>query len=269
MPLITQTATLEELLAKLERLNLVKTMKATVELQLSAENEDRSRVRELRPFPGFIIARRPSEIRTIAQVPVVRTMAFQMASNGEMFQMHLPSRKRFFVGDASSDVRSENRTENIRPQHILEAVLIEPPRPDELAAIENAIEGLTPYQVVVLVRPTGDGKARLTRKFWFSRQTLELSHMQILDDHGETATLARFEQWSEQNSLPYAEIVTVNRPADGYSLRVRFLNPGLNETVSDKSFVLETPEGVTVERIGESAGEHANSAQVNLETRGR
>jgi outer membrane lipoprotein-sorting protein len=269
MPLITQTATLDELLAKIERLSLVKTMKATVELQLSAENEDRSRVRELRPFPGFVIARRPSEIHTIAQVPVVRTTAFQMASNGQTFQMHVPSRKRFLVGDATHDQRSENRTENVRPQHILEALLIEPPRSDELATIENAIEGLTAYQVVGLVRPSGDRKAKLTRKFWFSRETLELSHMQVLDDRGDTATLARYEQWSEQDALPYAEIVTVIRPADGYSLRIRFLSPGLNETVSDKSFVLETPEGVTVERIGEAADEHANSAQANPETRGR
>ena len=269
MPLITQTATLDELLAKIERLTQVQTMKATVELQLSVETEDRTRVRDLRPAPGFIVARRPSEIRTIAQVPVVRTLAFQMASNGQMFQMHLPSRKRFFVGDAAHDQRSENRTENIRPSHTLEALLIEPPRPDELAALENAIEGLTPYQVVVLIRTTGDKRAKLTRKFWFSRETLELSHMQILDDQGDTATLARYEQWGEENSLPYAGIVTVIRPADGYSLRIRFLSPGLNETVSDDSFVLEAPEGITVEHVGEPPSEHANAEQATPEARSR
>jgi outer membrane lipoprotein-sorting protein len=258
-PLITQTASLEELVAKLERFGEIRTMKATVELQLSAETEDRTEVKEFPDAPGFVIARRPGEIRTMAQVPVVRTTAFQMASNGQTFQVYLPSRKRFFVGDAGTDHPSEKRIENIRPGHILEALLIDPPRPDEFAALENAIEGLTSYQVVDLFRREDQQRARVTRKFWFSRETLDLSHMQVLDNLGNTVTLARYEGWDEQNSLPYATTVTVMRPTDGYSLRVRFIQPGLNETVPDDSFVLETPEGVTVERIGDRSAEQANA----------
>ena len=258
-PLISQTATLEELLAKLQRLGEVRTMKATAELRLSAETEDRMQVKEFPNAPGFIIARRPAEIRTIAQVPVVRTVAFQMASDGQTFQVYLPSRKRFFVGDTAVDRPSEKRIENIRPNHILDAILIETPQDDEIAVLENEIEGLTPYQVVLLIRTGGPKAPKLARKFWFSRETLELSHMQIFDDLGNTATLARYEQWAEQNSLPYPTIVSVMRPADGYSLRIQFLQPGLNETVPEDSFVLETPKGVTVERLGEAEAEQANA----------
>lgn len=258
-PLISQTATLEELVAKLKRLGEVRTMKATAELRLSAETEDRMQVKEFPDAPGFIIARRPGEIRTIAHVPVVRTVAFQMASNGQTFQVYLPSRKRFFVGDTAVEHPSEKRIENIRPNHILDALLIEPPRADEIAVLENEIEGMTPYQVVLLIRAGGPKAPKLARKFWFSRETLELSHMQIFDDLGNTATLARYEQWAEEHSLPYPTIVTVMRPADGYSLRIQFLQPGLNETVPGDSFVLEAPEGVTVERIGKSKPEEANA----------
>ncbi len=237
-------------MAKLRRLGEVHSMKATVELRLSYENEDRTRVQEFHDAPGFILARRPGEIRTIAQVPVVRTTAIEMASNGQTFEVYIPSKKRFLMGDTKTDHPSEKRTENIRPNHILDALLIEPPRPDEIAVMENAVEGVTPYQVVSLIR-TDNKKPRLARKFWFSRQTLELSHMQILDEAGNTATLALYEEWSEENSLPYPTTVTVMRPVDGYSLRIHFLEPGLNETVPDDSFVLEAPEGVTVEHLGE------------------
>lgn len=267
--MITRTATLDELLAKLDALTKVETMKATVELWLSVENDERTRVREISDVPGFILVQRPSSIRTIAQLPVVRTLAFQMASNGNQFQVHLPSRKRFFVGDTNLDQRSEDRSENVRPQHILEAVLIEPQQPNELAALDNVIEEQTPYQVVSLVRPGRDRKARITRKFWFNRDTLELSHMQILDEKGDTATLARYEQWGEDNGLPYAGVVTVIRPVDGYTLRIRFLTPGLNETVPQDSFVLEVPEGVNVEHIGEPTGEQANADHTSPETRSR
>jgi outer membrane lipoprotein-sorting protein len=250
-PLITQTATLDELVEKLRRLGEINTMKATVELRLFAETEDRTEVKEFPDAPGFVIARRPGEIRVIAQVPVVHTVAFQMASNGETFQVYLPSRKRFFVGSTAVEHLSEKRLENIRPGPILDALLVAPPQPNELAGLENEIEGLKPYQVVDLIRPDGDRRAKLTRKFWFSRETLELSHMQILDDLGNTVTVARYEQWAEQDSLPYPTVVTVLRPTDGYWVRIQILQPGLNETVSADSFVLETPEGVTVERIGE------------------
>lgn len=261
MPVITRTATLEDLMARIERLNQVQTMKATVELHLSVENADRTRVQEFRDAPGFIVARRPEEILTIAQLPVVRTTAFRMASNGETYQMHVPPRKRFFVGDATQDEPSEAREENIRPQHILEALMIEPPRANEVAVLENVIEGPTPYQVVSLVRTNGAQKPKITRKFWFTRSTLELSHMQILDDLGDTATLARYEQWNEEGPLPYASLITVIRPADGYSLRIHFLQPGLNAAVADVNFQLEAPEGVTVERIGEDPADQRSADQ--------
>jgi outer membrane lipoprotein-sorting protein len=238
-------------------------MKATVELQFSVETEDRSRVQELRDAPGFVIARRPGQIRTIAQVPVVRTTAFEMASNGEKFQVHLPTRKRFFVGDAAEGGRSEKRIENIRPQHILEALLIDPPRGDEVAVLENVIEEQTPYQVVYLVRPDGNQDPKLTRKFWFVRETLELSRMQILDDRGNTVTQAHYEQWGDQDSLPYPTYATIARPVDGYTLRIHLVQAGLNETVPEDSFVLEAPEGVTVEHIGETKTEQA---EARLET---
>jgi hypothetical protein len=258
-PVITQTATLEELVAKIRQFGEIRTMKATVQLGLSAESEDRTRVQEYRDAPGFIVARRPGQIRTIAEVPVVRTTALQMASNGQTFQVYLPTKKRFFVGDTAQDHPSEKRMENIRPNHILDALLIEPPRNDEVAVLENRADDSRLYQVVSLIRLNGPQKAKLARKFWFSRDTLELSLMQILDDLGNTATLAAYEQWAQANALPYATIVTVNRPRDGYSLRINFVQPGLNETVSEDSFVLEAPEGVTVERIGEPKAGNPNA----------
>ena len=143
-------------------------------------------MQEFRDAPGFILAKRPSEIRAIAQVPVVRTMAFEMASNGDRFQVCLPTKKRFFVArrEDRSVRRSGSKTSG--RSHILEALLIEPPHEDEVAVLENAIEGLTPYQVVYLIRLDNKQKPKLTRKFWFSRDTLELSRMQILDDLGDS-----------------------------------------------------------------------------------
>jgi hypothetical protein len=182
-----------------------------------------------------------------------------MASNGETFQVFLPSKKQFFVGDAKTDQRSEKRLENIRPQHILEAIMLEPPRPDEMAALENFAEGTMSYQIISLARSEGNQRARITRKFWFRRDTLELDRMQVLDDKGDTATLAQYEQWSQENSLPYPTVVTVNRPSDGYSLRINIQQPGLNESVPEDSFVLQAPDGVPVEKIGEAEGKQVKA----------
>jgi hypothetical protein len=260
-PVVTRTATLPELIEKLGRFSQIQTVKASVELQLSVENDERTEIQEFRDAPGYILARRPREILAIAQVPVVRSTAFRMASDGVTFQVHLPSRNRFFVGEAALEQRSAKRSENIRPSHVLDVVLIKPPEPEEIGVLENLVEGVKAYQVVLLMLPDGSRQPRLTRKFWFDRATLELARMQVFDGQGNAVTNARFEDWQQENTLPYARVVTMERPADGYKLRIRFDQPGLNQNVPEDSFQLEAPSGVTVERLGEVKVDHAQAVE--------
>ena len=66
---------------------------------------------------------------------------------------------------------------------------------------------------------------------------------------------AWYRDWQEENGLPYPKSVRIQRPRDGYRIDIQILKAGLNEPVPDTSFVLNLPQDIQVERIGEPAAE--------------
>ena len=252
-PVIGQTASLDELTARIEQFDVIQTLRATVQLQLSFVTDD-EQLQELSNVNGFILIQRPDDIRVLAQVPVVRTTALEMASTGETFQVHLPTKDRFLVGDATSNKPSPKRVENIRPQHILEAILIASPRDNlERPALENTIEGQQAYHVVNLIGPApGEGALRLSRKIWFERTNLEIVRQQVYDAAGDVATDVWYREWALEESVPFPHHIFVSRPTDGYTLQVRILKMALNVDLPENAFVLEPPPGTKVERVGET-----------------
>ena len=235
-------------------------MKATVNLQLSYYNEEQTKRTDLRDVRGFVLARRPGFSRIQAQYPVTRQKAFDMASDGETFQVYLVWQGRFFTGANTMDKLSKKRAENIRPQHIVEPLLIEAPRPDETAVLDNVTEGRALYHVVQLQREL-DGTAEITRKFWFNRADLRLSRLEIYDPDANVVTVARYSGWQTQGPIPYPAQASVLRPVQGYSLAFEFLEPGLNEELPENAFLLEPPDDVEVETVGEDSDSPAQSAE--------
>ncbi len=254
-------ASLDDLLAELRRLGSLQSMKATVDLQLSYLNDARTKETQLRDVRGFVLARRPDDIRVQAQVPVTGGRAFDMAANGSTFRVYLPWKGRFFEGDTKA-LRSEKRTENIRPQHVLEALLPEPPTEDELCVMDRVTEGPRHFYVVqMLVRRPGEG-LRIRRKAWFDRTTLRMARMEVRNEEEEVISLARYRAWTDEFGEVFPREVVMTRPLEGYDLAVRFIKPGLNEEVPDDSFELEAPAGVEVERVGEEQDAAKTAAAV-------
>ncbi len=251
-PHVVLTATLEELTAKLQRMAAIKSMKATVAIQLSVVAQDQASLREFRDTRAFILIRRPEWIQVQALVPVVGSTAIDMLSDGDTFQVLLPTRNQLFAGRNQIVSRSEKRIENIRPQHLLQALLIDPPMSDERPMLVNRRERAEAYQVVQLIREL-EGALKISREIWFDRSSLEIARLVVFDEQADTVTDARYREWSEQDSLPFAQWVSISRPQDGYDLNIHVLKPGLNETIPDDRFVLSIPSGVEVKEIGAAA----------------
>lgn len=257
---IGQTASLAELTSRIEKFGAIRTLRADVQLQLSFLEQDEESIKEFSNVSGFILIQRPAAIRVRAQVPVVRSTALDMASSGETFQVHVPSKDRFLVGDTALSAPSPKRLDNVRPQHILEALLIAPPEQgQEKPALENVIEGNEAFHVVELIAPAEDEALRLTRKIWFDRANLSITRQQIFDDKGNVVTNAWYREWSDEDGVPFPHYVFISRPLDGYDLQVRILKVTLNVSVPEDAFALTPPPGTKVERI-EAAAEAAAAA---------
>jgi len=224
-------------------------MRATVDMQLSFLNKEQTKRTDLTDVRGFVVAQRPGLSRIQAQYPVTRMKAFDMASDGDSFSVYLVWKNRFFQGDTDLDVRSEKRAENIRPQHIVDPLLIEPARDDEWATLVNEVENRRPYHVVLLQERLEDNRLRVRRKVWFDRADLRLARLELFNEEGDRMTIAAYEGWQEQNGVPYPTVARISRPIDGYSLTLEFVEPGLNAEIAEGSFDLEPPKNVEVERI--------------------
>lgn len=254
------TASLDDLLTRLEEFAGLQSMQATVDMQLSFLNEDRTKRTELTDVRGFVLAKRPGLSRIQAQYPVTRLKAFDMASDGNAFSVHLVWRNRFFQGETDLDVRSEKRAENIRPQHIVDPLLIEPPRDDEWATIVNDQERRRHYHVVLLQQRLQDRRLQVRRKVWFDRADMSMARLELFNEEGDRMTIANYSGWQEDNGIPYPTTVSISRPADGYSLTLEFIEPGLNAEVAEDAFNLEPPEGIEVELIQPEEDDAADDA---------
>ena len=258
VPLATRTAGLEELTSKLDSLSGIESLRSRVHLQLSVLTKDRQRIKAYPESDGLVLIDRPSAIRVRAAFPVVGSTVFDITSDGTTFSVYLPTKNRYLVGLNELSKPSEKREENVRPQHILEALVIDGQREDEkLALLANTSYDLKAYHVVHLVRKTKFG-FRLGRKIWFDRVELDIARQQIYDIHGDIVTDAWYREWAPSDPVRYPTVVEINRPADGYVLTVRFLRLRLNVDVPKDGFELKPPEGVKIEQIGESDEEEGS-----------
>ena len=113
-------------------------------------------VTDYKEIRGYVLARKPAMLHMIGLLPIVRTTAFDMVSDGQEFKLWIPPKNRFVVG--RNDVQTHNTDqpmENIRPQEIYDALLIRPIDPEhEIAVLENGYEILMTPKGIAFCRKT-------------------------------------------------------------------------------------------------------------------
>jgi outer membrane lipoprotein-sorting protein len=247
-----QQATLGELLERVRaHEQAIETFQATVEIEPSVTRVEQAEIVRYRDVRAFILIRRPTWLRMIGLYPVARTTAFDMASDGEQFRLYIPLRNRFIIGNSRKGRLSESALENLRPQHILEALLWEGPHPgQERAALEVSEQGAMSYYVVHVLRDD-EQKLTLARNLWFERRGLSLERLQIFDEAGEEVTDARYFDYGEFAGVRYPQRITIDRPKDRYGLALTVSKLELNLPLADDKFRLEQPPGTELRNLDE------------------
>ncbi len=267
-----QSATLEQLVAKInEQAAKVKTLNATVDLAASTGGSKKGKITDYQEIKGYILVRKPDTLRMIGLFPIVRNRAFDMVSNGETFKLWIPPTNKFYVG--RNDVINPAATkplENLRPQHILDALLLRPIDPqNEIAVLEQDNETvvdpktkkevLQPDYVVDVIRRADKGWY-LSRKIYFSRVDL-LPHRQVVyDKNGNVATDATYEDFKDYNGVQFPTIIHIFRPQEEYAVTLRIEKLTVNPPLTEDQFALNQPPGAQVMRLdGTANGAAANS----------
>ncbi len=248
--IVADSSTLLNLLAR--QYNAIHDFNATVDMVPALGSAEKSQITEYKDVRAFILFRKPDYIRLIGLVPVVRNKAFDMVSNGGSFKLYLPSKDRFIVGSNALEQPSPNKIENLRPQHFLDALMVRPIDLDTSKVLmENFTDEDNAFYILHEVHETAGGQLQLVRTIWFSRLNLQLARQMIFDAEGNILTDARYSQWKPWDNVPFPKHIEINRPHDEYAVVIDIVKMDINKGVTDDKFVLDQPEGSTLQTVGQ------------------
>jgi outer membrane lipoprotein-sorting protein len=245
-------ADLPTLLAAVKKqYDAIQDFSASVDMVPALGTTEKNRITEYKDVRAYIRYRKPSDIRLIALMPVVRGTMFDMVSDGADFKLYIPSKGRFIVGRNAIEQLSPNKLENLRPQHFLDALVVEP---FDLKTCKVMLDNFTDednaYFIVHEVRELADGSLQLRRNIWFSRIDLTIARQMIFDDAGNPLTDARYSQWHPYDNVPFPKHIEINRPRDEYAIVLDLVKMDINKGIANDQFVLDQPEGTTLQTVG-------------------
>jgi len=234
-----------------EQAQKIRSLQATVDIDTSAGGAKKGHVTDYKEIRGYVLARKPAMLHMIGLLPIVRTTAFDMVSDGQEFKLWIPPRNRFVVGHNEVQTRSPDEPmENIRPKDIYDALLIRHvDTQNEIAVLENGFEILhdakglrvlqEDYELVVIRK--GEQGWKLSRKIVFSRTDLQPHRQYIYDDQGNLATDARYASYKEYDGVNFPSRIEIFRPQEEYDITLNMLKLEINKQLRDDQFALEQP----------------------------
>lgn len=262
---IAKDATREELLEKYNTFaENVKTLNSTAQLKPTVGSKYSGVIDEYHEVKVFLLAARPEKIRVIGQAPVVSTTVFDMASDGETFRVSIPSKNRFLIGPVALERASNKPIENLRPQHLLEALLWSQIHKQEPVLLEEFNDETARYYILTVLR--GGYQTEIHRKIWFDRSSLEIARLQSFGPKGTLLSDVMVSDWqpvdapSSGNSaaasgISFPRAIRIDRPHDDYHLDLQVQKITLNEDLPSDRFKLEQPPNAEVVHVGQDAEE--------------
>jgi hypothetical protein len=263
---VAKEATREELLEKYNAMAKgVKSVNATVQMKPTAGSKYSGMIEEYHEVKAFLLAERPAYIRMIGQAPVIGKTVFDMASDAESFRVSIPSKNKFLVGAIVLERTSSKPIENLRPQHLLDALLWSEIRKEEDVLFEEFNDEKARYYVLTVLH--GGYHTEILRKIWFNRADLEVARLQEFGPKGALLSDVRYSDWeplvgdqkqtgaAASGIAAFPRTIQIERPHDDYRLDLQVTKLTLNEDIPAERFKLEQPAGSELVQVGEDAAE--------------
>ena len=278
---VAKDATREELLGTYNAIaRNMKTINATVELKPTAGSRYSGVIEEYHEVKAFLLAGRPAEIRMIGQAPLIGKTVFDMSSDGDTFRVSIPTKNKFLVGPVAGERNSTKPIENLRPQHLLDALLWPEIRKEEAVTMREFNNEQGRYYVLTVLR--GGYQLEVLREIWFDRANLQVARIQTFGPKGTLLSDASFSDWEPLDGSPAAlsaaptastasnastsstpapvpnitsfpRNIAIDRPHDDYKLELQVAKVAVNEEIPGDRFKLEQPPGSELIHVGETA----------------
>ena len=262
---VAKDATREELLNQYNQIARgTNSLNATVELKPTAGSKYSGVIDEYHEVKAFLLAARPAEVRMIGQAPVVGTTVFDMASDGDTFRVSIPSKHKFLTGPVAVEKNSSKPIENLRPQHLLDALLWPEVRKEEATFVREFNDENARYYVLTVLR--GGYQTEVLREIWFDRADLHVARLLTFGPKGVLQSDVQLSGWqpveaTASQSAPlspangassFPRAIRIDRPHDDYKLDLQVTKIVLNEELPADRFKLEQPAGSELVHVGDA-----------------
>ncbi len=244
----------------------IQTLSATVDLQASVGGTKKGSITDYASFRGFILLRKPEMLRVIGLLPVLRTQAFDLASDGSTFKLYIPSKTEAIKGKNSLTAKSANPIFNLRPNMFFDSMLIRKIEPNDqvfLTTDNNVIQDpktkkyreVREYLLWFVRAKTGTKEPNAVpelipeRRVRFSSETLQPVEQVIYDQDGKPETITLYGALQTFGTEKFPGTITIKRPQEEYQIVMTVLKLVLNQTLKDDQFQLDVPEGVKVQKL--------------------
>jgi hypothetical protein len=247
-----------------DRYAAVNSLTATVDFQATMGGARQGKETDITPFHGYILLRKPSMLRVLALLPVVRTHAFDLASDGKTFKLVIPPRSRAIVGSNTVTKPSANTLENLRPDIFLDSMLVKLIEPERLVYLTNTSQ--TRRQSKKLVETpeydlligeedpqSTDGLKvhvlKPTRVIRFSRLTLLPIGQDIYGEDGGVETHVEYGPYRQFGSTHMPSSIVIQRPREAYQITISVQKVVVNQPLGDEQFALKIPSDYKVQTL--------------------
>ena len=236
----------------------LESLNGTAELKPTTGSTYSGVISEYHEVKAFVLAARPYDVRLIGQVPVVGKTVLDMASDGQNFEVSIPPKNKFLEGPVSLERPGSKPIENLRPQHLVEALLWPEIRKEEQVVPEEVNDESARYYVLTVLR--GGYKFEILRKIWFDRSDLHVVRLQSYGPKGALLSDVRYDNWQPPDApssslTEYPRSVRIDRPRDEYRLETNFSKVSLNEPIAADRFHLDPPAGAEIVHLMSSGNE--------------
>jgi hypothetical protein len=247
-----------------DRYNAIQTLIATVDFSAQIGGAKRGKETDTTTFGGYILFRKPDSLRVLGLLPVLRTHAFDLASDGAAFKLYIPPKNKAVVGPNTVTEKAENPIENLRPEMFIDSILVPGIQPDRLIYLTtgDVTSGSGKNQIVtpeynlhvMMPAPQQDQTApahliQVQRIIHFDRTTLLPDGQDIYNSSGAVETRVRYGSYQHFGNALFPGIITIERPLEEYQITVTVHKVTLNQTLNDEQFQLTIPPNVPIQQL--------------------
>ena len=260
-PSVIREATADELVKLVNQQNQhMQTLKATVGFQVSVGGARKGKVTDYTTLSGYIRLRSPEMLRVIGMLPVVRTRAFDLGSDGKDFTLVIPPRSKAYTGSNAVSKASLNPLENLRPNIFFDTMILRAIAPDDLVTrttVDKSHKDPATHQLIadpeydltVVRRKPNSQELISERVIHFDRTTLLPIGVDIYNEAGDPVTQAVYGPYASFGDQRYPASITIRRPVDEYQIVLTIQQLTIDQPLADDQFEVKVPDGYTIQKL--------------------